>query len=109
MDKAEERIIAKLYVIFAKNRDTSNRYVPNGRRNCWSWPLHPNRKKKKVHLLSQMELSLSLNQIMEALQPLLKGTISGAAVSTFSPPGKTSWLLDSGASFHMSPNVFLFF
>ena len=29
-------------------------------------------------------------------------------MSTFSPPGKTLWLLDSGASFHMTPNVFAF-
>ena len=51
--------------------------------------------------------TLSLNQIIEALQPLLKGSVSGAAMSTFSPPGKILWLLDSGASFHMTPNVFV--
>ena len=48
--------------------------------------------------------SLSLQQIVEALQPLLKGGISGAAMSS-SSPGKTSWLLDSGASFHMTPST----
>ena len=46
---------------------------------------------------------LSLQQIVEALQPLLKGGTSGAAMSS-SSPGKTSWLLDSGASFHMTPS-----
>jgi transposase InsO family protein len=53
---------------------------------------------------------VSLAQLMEILQPLIKGASSsseastGAAASSFSDLGKISWLLDSGASFHMTPN-----
>jgi hypothetical protein len=38
------------------------------------------------------------------LQPLLKGATSGAAIASSSTPGMCSWLLDSGASFHMTPH-----
>ena len=48
--------------------------------------------------------SFSLAQLSEALQILLKSpSTSGAAIASSSPPGMSSWILDSGASFHMTP------
>ena len=52
------------------------------------------------------DLKDTLGQISLALQQILKVTssTSGAAIASSSPPGTYSWILDSGASFHMTPH-----
>ena len=53
---------------------------------------------------------VSMSQLIEILQPPLKGVSSsngastGTAVFSLFDPSKTSWLLDSGASFDMTRN-----
>ena len=98
----EKGTIAKLFVIFVKIPDISNPHVQV--EEIVSHGHHFTSQPQKEETSSSE--AFSLNQIVEALQPLLKRAISEAVVSSFSPPGKTSWLLNSGVSFHMSPNMY---